>query len=170
MGAGYGVRPTTRPHKTLLHLPLVEQGVDTFGFLYPTNLPFNHPLIRLCEIGGGSETGEGGTAHVVCGVSGKALRPYYIPLYPTPNGPMAFFSIPWSCVTVTVAAALPVVRITCWSVTLKGGFCLLSERTLWSGRPQDLSLDQGRYFPAVQAAMEKAACPGCMRPHYCITH
>jgi hypothetical protein len=110
---------------------------------------------------------EGTRAQVVCGLSGKALRPYFVPARGHPSGRsgQAFFSIPTAVVLVTAYRDGRVEIRHLW-VETGGDITTLLARLLWSGSAAELPHLPSQYGAAARAAIEKAKCEHCCHVHY----
>jgi hypothetical protein len=120
-------------------------------------------LIDVAEEGGAfTKTGH---ARVVCGVSGKPLRPYYMPRNGhLANGQHAFFSVPEQ--VITVSANKENIKITRHVLSEVGDRVGMESEEIWSGRQEELPETFGKYAAAVEAAAKKASCYHCRHAHY----
>lgn len=121
--------------------------------------------IDVEEKGGGEiKTGE---ATIVCGLSGKKLRPYYVRRSPvSANETHALFSIRASVVTVTAWRPADTVSIDEHRIVRKGICAWIETVNLWQGPCRELPEALGRFEQAVEAAIEKAYHDNCREVHY----
>jgi hypothetical protein len=89
-------------------------------------------LIDVAEEGGGMTNTGSGT--VVCGLSGKALRPYYMPRGGhLACGTHAYFSVPNAVVTVTGYRRDNNITIDEHRIIREGNIARIHSKKLWSG-------------------------------------
>jgi hypothetical protein len=121
--------------------------------------------LDLTEHGGGRTNTGSGT--VVCGLSGKALRPYYVPR----RGHLAcnahaYFCVPNAAVTVT-GFRNGKVKIEEHRIVRDGNNMTLIESTkLWYDELRMLPETFSRFRAAAQAAITKAKCYHCRCVHF----
>lgn len=123
-------------------------------------------LIEATEHGGGMT--NTGSATVVCGSSGKKLRPYYVPKGHS-NSTHAYFSVPGSIITVTGYRKDDNVTIMEHKIEIKGAygeFAEIKTSDVWSGEVGVLPNLYSRYQDAAEAAHGKANCYHCRHVHY----
>jgi len=126
-------------------------------------------FIDVAEEGGGkSNTGD---ATIVCGLSGKALKPYYVPGGGHLScGIHAYFAVPEAVVTVNADRHHDDVRISInrheIQRTANNGIAYIRSKKLWSGQPDELPNAFMRYEDAVNAAVAKSGCYHCRHAHY----
>lgn len=163
--------PRAKLVKNAVILELVQ---NTHGiFEVPEILKnFSHKLLIECEEYGGGATNTG-NAQIICGLSGKALRPFYVPQRGhLAGGTHALFSVPESVVTISFShhRGDGYVNIRNFSLR-KVGECrfVVDEFEVWTGRPEDLPLKFRQYSSAVDATVHKANCYHCREPHYIAT-
>lgn len=125
-------------------------------------------LIDISENGGLSE--DDNYAQVISGLSGKALRPYFIPRKNViPCGEHAFFSIPESC--VRIASHGEIITISKISIVddKENEIAKLNFEILYSGTLDNLLLDNSeniRFKQAAEIAVDKSNCKNCTHVHY----
>lgn len=86
-----------------------------------------------CSEGGGGLTRRG-SAVVVCGASGKALRPYYVPHGGhLACGTHAYFSVPNSAIKVSAGKSSTIITIHQQKILHEEGLVRIGKRRLWSG-------------------------------------
>lgn len=157
----------------LVQLPENEShSWDNPVFDIPSELKDPLLLIEAVEEGGGmSNTGEG---VIVCGLSGKKLRPYYIPTGgPLSNAVHAHFSVPEAVVTIEVTehhTTTAVIREN--RIIREGNTARIQVKVLWSGRiKQDLKEVPAlfaRFIPAIKAGWDKIQQYHCRHAYYYI--
>lgn len=153
-----GAVATLIPIQGELRLPLTVSSL----------IPKKAIMLLEVEESGGKHPNGIVDATVVCGVSGKALRPYMTedgPLRP-PNGIHARFSIPYNVVTIH---AHEDGRVTIMKHSLSLGdedVVSLTEKQIYHGFPQNLSGWKTKYFDAARAAAEKGGTMNCRTPKY----
>lgn len=113
-------------------------------------------LIDCAEAGGLVEQGHGiGT--VIAGVTGKALRPYYVPK--RMQAETAFFAVMNKVCTVT-AWQDGVIRISKHEIESESSAVWVETTEIWAGRLTRLPRKLKRFKAAAEAAVEKANTPG----------
>ena len=108
-------------------------------------------------------------AQVVCGLSGKPLRPFHVvrggSLTP-PNDVHALFSVPDNIVVIR-AEEDGRVAITKHSIVLGDGDVVsVQEEQIYHGFPQNLSGWKSKYQVAAQACARKGQTMNCRSAHY----
>lgn len=134
-------------------------------FVIPGEIAGATLLIEATEHGGGY-TNTGG-ATVVCGLSGKPLRPYYVPR----GGHLAcgthgYFSVPGAVVTVVGYRRSDNVTIEEHRIRQVGEIAWIESKQLWSGDIHELPELFSRYQAAAEAANMKANCYHCRCLHF----
>lgn len=119
-----------------------------------------------CTESGGGYTNTG-SATVVCGLSGKALRPYLV----SRSGHRAcdthaYFSVPCSVITVTGYRKQSNIEIVSHTIIRDGNIARIESKSIWSGDFRELPKIFERYEQAVFAANKKADCYHCRHVHY----
>jgi len=131
------------------------------------NLP--QKLLIQCEEYGGGAT-HTGNAQIICGLSGKPLRPYCVPQRGhLAGGTHALFSVPESVIVVSFSHHRGDGDINIRNFSLrKVGECkfVVDEFEVWTGKPYDLPISFSKYKSAVDAAVQKSNCYHCREPHY----
>jgi len=123
------------------------------------------PLVRTAEAGGG------GFAVVVCGLSGRKLKPFWVNYEPAPYGATARFTTPGGIVTVSAEASYAddvIITVKAYTILEKSDSVVLAERVLYRSD----QLPGGhfrRWYPAAVAAKTKLKCPNCRHVHYAET-
>lgn len=142
-----------------------ESWNDPDTYEVPTEVNCATLFIDVTENGGGMTNTGSGT--VVCGLSGKALRPYYVPRGGhLANGTHAHFSVPNACVTVTGYRHENVVTIEEHKIKRGGNIALIETKELWRGDIESLPNLFGRFHVAAKAAVEKGNCYHCRCVHF----
>lgn len=121
--------------------------------------------IDLSENGGGMTNTGSGT--IVCGLSGKALRPYYTPKGYS-NSDHAYFSVPSAVVTITGYRKDENIKIIEHRIVLKDNSARIDSRKLWSGEVEALPNLFSRFQAAAEAAAKKGNCYHCRCVHYAV--
>jgi len=124
-------------------------------------------LIDVTESGGWDGPDEPNTAQIVCGMSGKALKPYFIPrLNVKECGDHAFFSIPEGCVLVQVEGDIVTIIEVKIQLYQEEGLVSLVEKEYYHGHVDDLPTDLIRFKMPSQIAVDKSNCEKCTHVHY----
>lgn len=125
-------------------------------------------LINVAESGGGyTNTGD---VTIICGLSGKALKPYFCPTSGQLAGnEHAFFAIPESVVSIHVCRQRYDydITITKHSIVVLKNIPTVQSEKMWSGGYYEPipELFQS-YQAAINAAVEKSHCYHCRCIHY----
>ena len=146
---------------------IVELPYDKGKYLIP---PLNdyRLFIDVQEQGGGLT--NTGSATIVCGLTGKPLKPYYCPRRGhLACGIHAYFSVPEAVVTITGYRRDDNVTFSKHIIIVNGNLATLKTETLWSGRIESLPNLFSKYKNAAKAAQEKANCYHCRCVHYSAT-
>lgn len=129
----------------------------------------NHILLIDISENGGLSEGDN-YAQVISGLSGKALRPYFIPRKNViPCGEHAFFSIPESCVQITSRNETITISKILIVDDKEHGVAKLNSEILYSGSLDNLLLDNSeniRFKQAAEIAVDKSNCKNCTHVHY----
>lgn len=151
----------------IIELPKRENGSykDPGTFDIPEEVGDAQLSIGVSESGGGmTNTGSG---NVVCGLSGKPLRPYYVPKGGhLANETHAYFSVPNAVVTVTGYRRDDEVVIEEFRIVRDGNVAKIESKTIWSGDLDDLPKSFSHYADAAKAAHRKANCYHCRCVHF----
>lgn len=111
--------------------------------------------IEISENWQGSETYS--AASVVCGMSGKALRPFFR------GRGEGWFSIPNSCIVVTAWHRTGDALIAMYSINRVENTALIGHHAWWRGRLVPKRFEH--YRPAIEAAHQKSRCFNCPPQH-----
>ncbi|MDD3487516.1 MAG: hypothetical protein PHF35_04050 [Candidatus Moranbacteria bacterium] len=140
-----------------------ENWNDPQTFDVPAEVNGATLFIDVAEEGGGMTNTGSGT--VVCGLSGKALRPYYVPKGYC-NADHAYFSVPGSVITITGYRRDDNVTIREHKIVREGNMARIDTEVLWEGELEFLPNLYGRYREAAEAAHRKGNCYHCRCVHY----
>lgn len=122
-------------------------------------------FIDTTEHGGGATNTGSGT--VVCGLSGKPLRPYYVPRSGhLACGTHAYFSVPEAIVTVTGYRRDTNITIEEHRIIHEGNTSRIETKTLWSGELEVLPDSFNRFQAVAEAASAKGNCYHCRDVHF----
>lgn len=117
-------------------------------------------LLHASE-GGGATTSQG-YANVICGETGKALRPYLVPTSGSlSNGDHAFFSVPGTLIEVFATWDVDVQIRRHSLVVCPDGYITITTRVLWEGPHEALPEGLFEFRNAVLAAAKKAGHYHC---------
>lgn len=127
---------------TIVELPVLDEVEGDMRYLIPDAAKGAKLFIDCSEYGGGmSNTGLG---VIVCGASGKPLKPYRIP-----NG-----------------GHLACGHHETYFTSYEEDVARLVKKEIWVGYADELPTMYGQFQDAVNAAVEKANCYHCREPHY----
>jgi hypothetical protein len=122
-------------------------------------------IIDITEEGGGMTNIGSGT--IICGLSGKALRPYYVPRGGhRACGIHAYFSVPNAVVSVTGYRRDDNVTIEEHRIIRDGNVARIESKELWSGELETLPDSFSRFRAAAEAANVKGHCYHCRHIHF----
>jgi len=122
-------------------------------------------FLDVSEHGGGATNTGSGT--VVCGLSGKRLRPYYVPRGGhLAGGTHAYFSVPEAVITVTGYRRDENITICEHRIVTSGITAQIVTKELWSGEMEFLPGTFKRYQEAAEAAYRKGNCYHCRCVHF----
>jgi hypothetical protein len=122
-------------------------------------------FLDVAEKGGGMTNTGSGT--VVCGLSGKALRPYYTPRGGhLACGTHAYFSVPNSVVTVTGYRRDTNITIQEHRIIRESNIARIESKKLWSGELEVLPESFTQFQAAAEAASRKGNCYHCRCVHF----
>lgn len=146
-------------------IELKNSDEDKNLFMLPKDVGNMLLLIDLCETGG--QRGNKGEAQIVCGLSGKTLKPYFVPKkFMKGNEEHAKFSVPTAVITVNAIKDETII-ISKYTISKGDTVVRLQKDILWEGmfdsNPPDTLQN---YLGPVEAARQKATCPNCREPHY----
>ncbi len=142
---------------------LLASKDSSFKFEIPDEVATATLFIDCSEHGGGMTNTGSGT--VVCGLSGKALRPYYVPKGYS-NAEHAFFSVPNAVVTIKGRRRDNNITIKEGRIAREGNLAWIEEKELWSGELETLPDIFVRFQAAAEAAYQKGNCYHCRCVHY----
>lgn len=128
-------------------------------------------LMDISEHGGfNTKTGEH-YSNIVCGKSGKPLKPYYVPRkhVNSPCGQHAYFSVPESVITIN-AFSDENIRIyenrIDTSLLDTDNVVKILHTVLYDGALGNLPSELERFTQAASVAVDKANCADCTHIHY----
>jgi len=124
--------------------------------------------IDISECGGGmTNTGSG---QIVCGLDGRALRPYYVPRGGSLcNGNHAYFAIPDGLVTINGENKCQNVVIQEHRIEVSENTAKIVSKDIWSGNHEDLPTMFSKFESAALAAVRKSNCYHCRCVHFAVT-
>jgi hypothetical protein len=124
-------------------------------------------LIDIAECGGWKGPNELNIGQVVCGMSGKALKPYFIPrLNVEPCGKHAYFSVPEGCVSVQADNENITIKEVKIDFHPEEHYATLIEKEYYNGHVEDLPEELIRFKLAAGIAVDKSNCENCTHVHY----
>lgn len=124
-------------------------------------------LIDTSEHGGLSDTDN--TAQVVCGLSGKPLKAYFIPSKNVVEcGVHANFSVPNNCVTIEAKGNDIVITEGRIEHDIEARNANLIKTELYNGHVELIPADLIRFKLAAEVAVDKSNCRNCTHVHYYI--
>ena len=142
-----------------------ESWNDPDSFEIPHEVNSATLFIDCTEHGGGMTNTGSGT--VVCGLNGKALKPYYMPRRGhLACGTHAYFSVPNAVVTVTGYRRDTNVTITEHRIVREGNIARIESKELWRGELEVLPETFEHFRAAAEAAQGKANCYHCRSAHF----
>lgn len=159
----YGIPARLVRGAVIAELPYAPKGIDAQIYNIPTYLDDASLFIDIEEEGGGMT--NTGVASIVCGMSGKPLKPYFVPRGYS-NAVHAHFSVNGNVVRITANRADDHISIVHFWIKVKGNEAEIQYRELWYGYYQDLPIAFRNYQAAVDAAITKAYCYHCRHVHY----
>lgn len=122
-------------------------------------------LIDIVEGGGWQGPDDPNLAQVVCGMSGKALKPYFIPrLNVEQCGRHAYFSVPEGCVVIQASNEEIIIREV--KIEAYPTHATLVETDYFAGNLNNLPTDLVRFKLAAEIAVDKSNCEKCTHVHY----
>ncbi len=149
----------------IVELPVSKKGSrnDPDTYKIPAEVAGATLLINVTEHGGGGI----GRGTVVCGLSGAALRPYYVPRGGSLNdGTHAHFAVYSNVVTITGYRFNYNVTIEEHWIVRDGNTARIESKTFWSGDLKVLPELFIRFKAAARAATNKGNCLHCRSVHY----
>lgn len=175
--------------KQLLHALTNEKGVNQIRetrsgnlIVYPTLLRngiYDHYTLPDClkgqsgvtilmhatECGGASR--NQGYASVVCGETGKELKPYLVPTKGSlSNSDHAYFAVPGTVIEVFAVCNVGVQIRRHTLVVCPDGYITVTTRLLWEGSDESLPDELYEFIDAVEAAASKAGEFHCRDVYY----
>jgi len=164
---------TSIKHKLLKNKTLIyAEKIDEFKYKIPEKaieIANAHraeykPCFYIHE-GGGSMT-HTGYAAIICGLSGKRLRPCRVESRGhLANGIHARFSIPITCIYISCNSDY-IIEIIKVSASLSDNIIEMSQDLIWTGQYDCLPNKYRQYSSAVEAVVDKRNCYHCRSPHY----
>ena len=146
-----------------------ESGSNPDTYEVPAEVNGATLFIDCAEEGGGMTNTGSGT--IVCGLSGKALRPYYVPRGGhLACGTHAYFSVPNAVVTVTGYRRDTNITIEEHRIGRDGNVARIESKKLWSGELEALPETFNRFQAAAEAASTKGNCYHCRCVHFAETN
>lgn len=145
---------------------LQRSSTNYEAFLAPSNVREGTLLLDVAESGGGLT--RTGSSQIVCGLTGKALKPYFRPQRGhLSNGDHAFFAVVGSVATVNAEQNSAHISIQSHRIQENGGnvFHILKD-VIWEGLVSEMPDCYSGFSDAVQAAIDKANCYHCREAHY----
>ncbi len=148
---------------TIVELPTSKEKPEWFEV--PAEVAAAEPTLLIdCEEHGGGMTNTG-SGNVVCGLSGKALRPYYVPKGYS-NSTHAHFSVPNAVVTITGYRSDDNVTIKDHRIVREDNLVRIQTTELWGGELEALPETFSRFQAAAEASYQKGNCYHCRCVHY----
>ena len=134
-------------------------------FLMPYDVLKGHSLslsIDTTESGGGAS--NTGRCHLVCGMTGKALKPFLVPTSGhLSNGVHAHFCVFEKFVSVDCSYSRGITEVQINNVIAKfeGNDAVIDTETVWEGNPEFLPISLGQFQAVVDAAAKKVHSYHC---------
>ncbi len=153
-----------------INAKLVRKGVIIELPVAPENkyeIPvdvFAAVLLIDCEESGGGMTNTG-SGTIICGLSGKTLRPYYVPKGYC-NSIHAHFAVPEAVVTITGYRKDSNIKIEEYRIVREDHVAYIKTREIWSGELEALPDTFSNFRAAAEAASQKGNCYHCRCVHY----
>jgi len=159
---GKGLEARVIRGRTLIELNKTGNVYDI-----PVEVKSQNPTLMIdCSECGGGMTNTGNST-IVCGLSGKKLRPYYVPRGGhLANGNHAYFAVPSMVVTISGYRQDYVVTIEEHAIIVNGSRAHIKSSIIWSDEVDNLPNYLDRYREAAYAAYEKSNCYHCRCVHY----
>ena len=151
----------------IVELPALREPADGYDGEYkiPEEVAGVMLFVDIVESGGGRTSS--GSGIVVCGVSGKPLRPYYTHQHGNlSNGIHARFAVSTAVVTITGYRNESRITIRKHEIIREGRTARIKTTLLWE---DDLDLLPGtldNFHAAGKAAVEKGNCYHCREVHF----
>lgn len=146
----YGIVPKKVRGGIIFDLPKEKnKGDNQESFILPREFVGSKIYIECSEYGGATNPGAG-QGNIICGLSGRALTPYYRFKINISNDNsnqviQARFSVPWSVVSISAMSQDNRVLVRRHDVLLEEGRVIFKKTILWEG------------FPGIK----EAVCPIC---------
>jgi len=162
-----GVKSRLVKGGVIVELPALREPADGYDGEYriPKQAAGFMLFIDIVESGGGRT--NSGSGIVVCGVSGKPLRPYYIHQHgKLANGIHARFAVSTAVVTITGYRHESRITIRKHEIIREGEIARIKTIMIWE---DDLNLLPGKFsnfLAAGKAAVEKGNCYHCREVHF----
>jgi hypothetical protein len=154
---------TTRTGILVTLLPIDPDNQEEYWI--PEELEEPIFLLHAAEEGGGQR--RTGRSTIVCGLSGKALKPYYIRAGSAKIcGEHAYFTVPNGLVTVSGYRQDRSVAIREHTILIHKGIAKINTSILWDGERQAIPRSLSDFWDAAQAAEDKCQCQSCRDVHY----
>lgn len=150
----------------IVELPAIDKNSwNPETYEIPSEVNGGMLFLDLVEEGGGMT--HTGSSTVVCGLSGKALRPYYVPRGGHLScGTHAFFSVPNAVITVEADRQDDNVVIKEHRIVCDDNVARIKGKKIWTGALNELPKIFSHFQKAAEAAIQKANCYHCREPHF----
>lgn len=157
-----GIKAVLGGGSTFVELPESKKASQTgeFAFFIPSKVK---KIYKRCYISATEEGKENGSSQIVCGLSGKALKPYYMPR--DFKDARAHFCAPYTIATV-IHDKKGSFSIFEHKAEIKDQTAKIVSRLIWRGIIKNLPVSLVRYQKALEAAQEKSRCNRCQCTHY----
>jgi hypothetical protein len=162
-----GIKARLVKNGVIVELPAIREPADGFDGEYqiPKEVDGVMLFIDISEHGGGMT--KTGSAIIVCGLTGKALRPYYVPQHGTlVLGIHAHFAVSTAVVTITGYRNEDNVTIREHRIVHERKIARIKTTELWHGRWQELPQSFSKFYAAAKVANEKGNCYHCRHVHF----
>ena len=156
----------------------VVNGKDPEPFSVPDQVN-GGPLLFQCVESGGHDGNGTAEATIICGLSGKMLRPFWIPRSGRECDVHARFSVPEKVVVITAwhegldnesRIKRSYFVVTKHEVSTEDGQATVKSQMLFKGSlVAHLPGSLKKFADAVEAALAKAECQHCSEPHYAVS-
>ena len=150
-----GLKAKAVRNATICKLPLYDPDNPDTVWTVPGDLKEGTLLIDCAE-SGGLVNEDHGIATIVAGVSGKALKPYYVPRHL--QAETAFFAVMNKAVTVR-AWQDGIILISKHEIESTSSAVWVETTEIWAGRLTKLPKKLKRFKAAAEAAVDKANTP-----------
>lgn len=166
---GRGINAKLVKGGAIIDLPISLEGLlsDNVFYEVPAELINKDAIFFIDVIEHGGAATNTGSGTIVCGLSGKALRPYYVPRGGhLSNGTHAYFSVPAACITITGYRHIDAVTIEEHRIVKTDNGVRIESLERWSGALEELPDTFIRFQAAAKAAVEKGNCYHCRCVHF----